>query len=91
MMAMQWTAQGQSGVRNRDHSSRIPSHVAGIKQKETLLPTQKRQNVTLCVEGNISSGKSTFLEELRKGSLELKDTIEVLPLWRRLPLMQRDK
>ncbi|CAL5221461.1 g3654 [Coccomyxa viridis] len=37
------------------------------------------QTVTLCVEGNISSGKSTFLQELMKGSLELKDKVEVVP------------
>ena len=38
------------------------------------------QRVTLCVEGNISAGKTTFLQELLKGSIELRGEVEVLIL-----------
>ena len=36
--------------------------------------------MTLCVEGNISAGKTTFLQELLKGSIELCGEVEVLLL-----------
>lgn len=39
---------------------------------------RKRSKVTLCVEGNISAGKSTFLQKLLKSSVELRDIIEVI-------------
>ena len=41
---------------------------------------QANQRVTLCVEGNISAGKSTVLQALLKGSIGLQHGIEVLLL-----------
>ncbi len=61
-------------------SSSSTAELAGMKKNGI-------QTVTLCVEGNISSGKSTFLQELMKGSLELKDKVEVLPCQQWLCLM----
>ena len=49
-------------------------------------PRKIPKNITLYVEGSISSGKSTFLHELRKGSLEFKDKIAV-PLSRGASLL----
>ena len=36
-----------------------------------------RNKVTLCVEGNISAGKTTFLQKLLASSVELRDIVKV--------------
>ena len=36
-----------------------------------------KRRITLCVEGNISAGKSSFLQRILKGSVELRDIVEV--------------
>ena len=87
---MEWAAQGKVGIRNGDHCSRIVRHLAGMNKKGIISPTLNSQKVTLCVEGNISSGKSTLLHKLRKGSLEFKDRIEVLLCWQWLPCVHAD-
>ena len=72
-------AQGKIGIRNRRCCPRTVSHLASIRQKSSHFQTHNQQKiVTLCVEGNISSGKSTFLHELREGSLDLKEDIKVI-------------
>ncbi len=87
---MEWAAQGKVGIRNGGHCSRIVSHLADMNKKAIISPTLKGQKITLCVEGNISSGKSTLLHELRKGSLEFKDRIEVLPCWQWVPCVHAE-
>ena len=39
--------------------------------------TNPKRRITLCVEGNISAGKSSFLQRILKGSVELRDIVEV--------------
>ena len=39
--------------------------------------TGRSKRVTLCVEGNISAGKSTFLKWVSQGNPELRDMLEV--------------
>jgi hypothetical protein len=59
-------------------------HLADLEtpsQDQAEAEQRKRNKVTLCVEGNISAGKSTFLQKLLKSSVELRDIIEVfIPL-----------
>lgn len=39
--------------------------------------TGRSKRVTLCVEGNISAGKSTFLKWVSQGNPELREMLEV--------------
>ncbi len=48
------------------------------KAAAAALANPKRR-ITLCVEGNISAGKSSFLQRILKGSVELRDIVEVRP------------
>ncbi|KAL3159895.1 hypothetical protein ABBQ38_010291 [Trebouxia sp. C0009 RCD-2024] len=41
--------------------------------------TGRSKRVTLCVEGNISAGKSTFLKWVSQGNPELREMLEVVP------------
>ena len=66
---MKWAAQGRIGIGNRHHCSRIVSHLASMTQKRNQF--HNRQKVTLCVEGNISSGKSISIHELTKAEGKL--------------------
>ena len=68
------------GIRNGDHRSSILSYLANKDPNGTEHHEQANQRVTLCVEGNISAGKSTVLQALLKGSKELQHVIEVLLL-----------
>ena len=69
--------QEKVGIWNRRQCSRTVSHLADMEPKRERCPERSCQKVTLCVEGNISAGKSTFLEELLKSSVELRDIVEV--------------
>lgn len=42
-------------------------------------PPSADRRVTLCVEGNISAGKSSFLRFLADECVELQDVVEVVP------------
>ena len=73
--------QGEIGIRNKRHCTDIVKHLADLEmpsQNQEEAERRKRNKVTLCVEGNISAGKSTFLQKLLKSSVELRDIIEVL-------------
>ncbi|KAK9902878.1 hypothetical protein WJX75_009597 [Coccomyxa subellipsoidea] len=74
--------QGEIGIRNKRHCTDIVKHLADLEtpsQDQAEAEQRKRNKVTLCVEGNISAGKSTFLQKLLKSSVELRDIIEVVP------------
>ena len=55
-------------------------HLAEAQQDDeaaaAALANPKRR-ITLCIEGNISAGKSSFLQRILKGSVELRDIVEV--------------
>ena len=69
--------QEKVGIWNRRHCFRTVSHLADMEPKRERCFERSCQMVTLCVEGNISAGKSTFLQELLKSSVELRDIVEV--------------
>ena len=68
------------GIRNGHLCSKIVSHLASMEGHGTQHHRRARHRVTLCVEGNISAGKTTFLQELLKDSVELCGEVEVLLL-----------
>lgn len=74
--------QGEIGIRNKRHCTDIVKHLAELEtppNNPEEADRRRRNKVTLCVEGNISAGKSSFLQKLLKTSVELRDIIEVSP------------
>jgi deoxyadenosine/deoxycytidine kinase len=61
------------GFRNSAHSRSVADYL------ENLEWDPKPARVKLAVEGNIGAGKSTFLDVLCDGTLELQDIIEIVP------------
>jgi deoxyadenosine/deoxycytidine kinase len=61
------------GFRNSAHSRHVVDHLQSLEWEP------KASRVKLAVEGNIGAGKSTFLDVLGDGSLELQDIIEIVP------------
>ena len=59
------------GLRTRRQCDQIAKYLQSWQQEN--------KQVTLCVEGNISAGKSTFLNVIRKTLCELKRDVEVRP------------
>ncbi|KAF0906242.1 hypothetical protein E2562_009247 [Oryza meyeriana var. granulata] len=78
--------QGSVGIIHRNHAESITSFV-----KESLEGEQTKENkgsdmqlasdkrITFCVEGNISVGKSTFLQKIANETLELRNLVEIVP------------
>ena len=61
------------GFRNSAHSRSVADYL------DSLEWAPKPARVKLAVEGNIGAGKSTFLDVLCDGTLELQDIIEIVP------------
>lgn len=61
------------GFRNSAHSRSVADYLDNLE----WVPQPAR--VKLAVEGNIGAGKSTFLDVLCDGTLELQDIIEIVP------------
>ena len=72
-------------VRNINTEEQPSSQENGsVKLRKDNTNTQKKEKVLLCVEGNISSGKSTTVNELRKvfgSDSRVKFLLEPLPIW----------
>ena len=63
--------QGEVGIRSRKHQQMIADYFANTPTSD------KSRFVTLSVEGNISSGKSTFLQGVAANCPGLQDRIHV--------------
>ena len=63
------------GFRNLRHCRSAVEHVVGLPWGGAAACA----GVKLAVEGNIGAGKSTFLDILADGALELQDILEVVP------------
>ena len=71
--------QTDIGIR-RQHCQNIVRHLAEAQQDGEAAAAalaNPNRRITLCVEGNISAGKSSFLQRILKGSVELRDIVEV--------------
>ena len=76
--------QGTVGIRSH-HCTVIATDIKHKVDQEVMeaggpSTTGRSKRVTLCVEGNISAGKSTFLKWVSQGHPELADLLEVFTL-----------
>ncbi|GAB2224053.1 hypothetical protein Drorol1_Dr00004799 [Drosera rotundifolia] len=73
------------GIIHRNHAQSITTFIKEsvddeLKEEDSssgVKPQKKR--LTFCVEGNISVGKTTFLQRIANETLELRDLVEVVP------------
>ncbi|KAF5204744.1 Deoxycytidine kinase [Thalictrum thalictroides] len=78
--------QSSVGIIHKNHAESITSYIEKSVDEELkednpnsdTKPSQKKR-LTFCVEGNISVGKSTFLQRIANETLELRDLVEVVP------------
>ncbi|GAB4844801.1 hypothetical protein Ancab_038189 [Ancistrocladus abbreviatus] len=77
--------QSSVGIIHRNHAESITSF---IKESVDLEPKEdvsssgvkpQKKRITFCVEGNISVGKTTFLQRIANETLELRDLVEIVP------------
>ncbi|KAK8597250.1 hypothetical protein V6N12_065723 [Hibiscus sabdariffa] len=76
--------QSSVGIIHRNHAESITTFIKESVDEElkdsdsdTKLGAKKR--LTFCVEGNISVGKTTFLQRIANETLELRDLVEIVP------------
>lgn len=78
--------QSSVGIIHKSHAESITSFIKESVDNELKeegpqsdgKPSQKNR-LTFCVEGNISVGKSTFLQRIANETLELRDLVEIVP------------
>ncbi|XP_024962989.1 uncharacterized protein LOC112503152 [Cynara cardunculus var. scolymus] len=74
------------GIIHRNHAESITTFIKESVDEELkddnanneARPAQKKR-LTFCVEGNISVGKTTFLQRIANETLELQDLVEIVP------------
>ncbi|KAG0463308.1 hypothetical protein HPP92_019377 [Vanilla planifolia] len=77
--------QSSVGIIHRNHAESITSFIKESVDEELkedvdceMKLTQKKR-LTFCVEGNISVGKTTFLQKIANETIELRDLVEIVP------------
>ncbi|EPS72071.1 hypothetical protein M569_02685 [Genlisea aurea] len=74
--------QSSVGILHKNHAESITLFIKESVDEElknnNVKPAQKKR-ITLCVEGNISVGKTTFLQRIANETLELRDLVEIVP------------
>lgn len=76
--------QSSVGIIHKNHAESITTFIKETVDEELKdsnsddKPTPKNR-ITLCVEGNISVGKTTFLQRIANETLELRDLVEIVP------------
>ncbi|KAK3033623.1 hypothetical protein RJ639_033748 [Escallonia herrerae] len=77
--------QSSVGIIHKNHAESITTFIKESVDEEIkedgssgVKPAPKKR-LTFCVEGNISVGKSTFLERIATETLELQDLVEIVP------------
>ncbi|CAL5079520.1 unnamed protein product [Urochloa decumbens] len=78
--------QSSVGIIHKSHAESITSfvkdNVVWELNEESEVPvvqSTKDKRITFCVEGNISVGKSTFLQKIANETVELRDLVEIVP------------
>ncbi|KAJ6825325.1 uncharacterized protein M6B38_380670 [Iris pallida] len=74
------------GIIHKNHAESITSFIKETVDEELKedgsnseqKPAQKKR-LTFCVEGNISVGKTTFLNRIANETIELRDLVEIVP------------
>ncbi|KAJ0232008.1 hypothetical protein HA466_0294820 [Hirschfeldia incana] len=70
------------GIIHRNHAESITTFIKESVDDEQLKEPNtnaKKKRLTFCVEGNISVGKSTFLQRIANETIELRDLVEIVP------------
>ncbi|KAJ0976926.1 hypothetical protein J5N97_012400 [Dioscorea zingiberensis] len=74
------------GIVHKNHAESITSFIKEsvdeeLKEEDTGsdLRSAQKKRLTFCVEGNISVGKTTFLQRIANETLELRDLVEIVP------------
>ncbi|KAI5003526.1 hypothetical protein ZWY2020_030686 [Hordeum vulgare] len=75
--------QSSVGIIHKNHAESITLFIKEsvdeeVKDTDTSKPCRKKR-LTFCVEGNISVGKSTFLQRIANETIELRDLVEIVP------------
>ena len=78
--------QSSIGIIHRNHAESITTYIRKSVDEElkennsdsNVKSTQKKR-LNFCVEGNISVGKTTFLQRIANETLELQDLVEIVP------------
>nr|GMD75760.1 dCK/dGK-like deoxyribonucleoside kinase [Ipomoea batatas] len=77
--------QSSVGIIHKNHAESITTFIKKSVDDElkedvdsNVKATQKKR-ITFCVEGNISVGKTTFLQRIANETLELQDLVEIVP------------
>ncbi|KAF3793196.1 Deoxycytidine kinase [Nymphaea thermarum] len=78
--------QSSVGIIHKNHAKSITSFIKDsvdeeLKEanSESDKHSSQKKRITFCVEGNISVGKTTFLQRIANETLELRDLVEVVP------------
>ncbi|KAK9134853.1 hypothetical protein Syun_014183 [Stephania yunnanensis] len=78
--------QSSVGIIHKNHAESITSFIKErvdeeLEEQVTNSDGRNSQNkrLTFCVEGNISVGKTTFLQRIANETIELRDLVEIVP------------
>ncbi|XP_009625493.1 uncharacterized protein [Nicotiana tomentosiformis] len=78
--------QSSVGIIHRNHAESITTFIKKsvdeeLKEKnsDSDVKSAQKKRLTFCVEGNISVGKTTFLQRIANETLELQDLVEIVP------------
>ncbi|XAR55644.1 Deoxycytidine kinase [Bertholletia excelsa] len=78
--------QSSVGIIHRNHAESITTFIKKSVDEELNEDVSKsdvqstsKKRLTFCVEGNISVGKTTFLQRIANETLELRDLVEIVP------------
>ncbi|EEF35547.1 ATP binding protein, putative [Ricinus communis] len=76
--------QSSVGIIHRNHAESITVFIKEsvdeeLKDVNTDVKPSPKDRITFCVEGNISVGKTTFLQRIVSDTIELRDLVEVVP------------
>ncbi|KAL3503917.1 hypothetical protein ACH5RR_033758 [Cinchona calisaya] len=76
--------QSSVGIIHRNHAESITTYIKEsvdeeLKEDGSDVNRARKKRLTFCVEGNISVGKTTFLQRIAHETLELRDLVEIVP------------
>ncbi|XP_022718259.1 uncharacterized protein LOC111276749 [Durio zibethinus] len=76
--------QSSVGIIHRNHAESITTFIKEsvdeeLKDSNSDVKPAVKKRLTFCVEGNISVGKTTFLQRIANETLELQDLVEIVP------------
>ena len=67
------------GIRHRHHCRSITGFLKELPERDGTAPMQKTNRITLSIEGNVSAGKTTFLQMVKEAQRDIDDWVDVVP------------